>query len=328
MTEFAKYTVAKYSGLDARRAVVLPTGRRPGGRHDPGASGRPAPAPRLRPVVGARGRAAARPRRVRAPLAAARSGRRPGRLPRPVRRAGQGGPGRGGDGPPRDRGRCPRRRGVHRDRHPHRRRPRARRHHRPGRGPRGRRRLVRGDLGAADRGDGRHGDAAPAARPPLREDRRRCPRWPRSPPRRSSRTSDRSCVTRTATCTSASTSTGWGSGRTAIGRCRWTQPTLLSPAEAPVMPSVLEFTPEDFEESWGWAQELMPALRDDDDRGGDQRGLLVHAGRLPAARRVTRRGGLLGGRGGLGHALRRRRARRWPSGSSMARRRWTSTNAT
>ena len=37
---------------------------------------------------------------------------------------------------------------------------------------------------------------------------------------------------------------------------------LLSPAEAPVMPSVLDFTPEDFEESWGWAQELMPALRD------------------------------------------------------------------
>ena len=37
---------------------------------------------------------------------------------------------------------------------------------------------------------------------------------------------------------------------------------LLSPAEAPVMPSVLEFTPEDFEESWGWAQELMPALRE------------------------------------------------------------------
>ena len=37
---------------------------------------------------------------------------------------------------------------------------------------------------------------------------------------------------------------------------------LLSPAEAPVMPSVLDFTPEDFEESWGWAQELMPALRE------------------------------------------------------------------
>ena len=37
---------------------------------------------------------------------------------------------------------------------------------------------------------------------------------------------------------------------------------LLSPADAPVMPSVLEFTPEDFEESWGWAQELMPALRE------------------------------------------------------------------
>ena len=37
--------------------------------------------------------------------------------------------------------------------------------------------------------------------------------------------------------------------------------TLLSPAEAPVMPSVLGFTPDDFEQSWTWAQELMPALR-------------------------------------------------------------------
>ena len=36
--------------------------------------------------------------------------------------------------------------------------------------------------------------------------------------------------------------------------------TLLSPAQAPVMPSVLDFTPDDFAESWGWARELMPAL--------------------------------------------------------------------
>ena len=38
-------------------------------------------------------------------------------------------PGRGGDGPPRHRGRCPRRRGVHGDRHPYRRRPRPRGDH-------------------------------------------------------------------------------------------------------------------------------------------------------------------------------------------------------
>jgi dimethylglycine oxidase len=36
--------------------------------------------------------------------------------------------------------------------------------------------------------------------------------------------------------------------------------TILSPAESPVMPSVLEFTPDDFAESWAWAVELMPAL--------------------------------------------------------------------
>ena len=36
--------------------------------------------------------------------------------------------------------------------------------------------------------------------------------------------------------------------------------TILSPAEAPVMPSVLEFTPDEFAESWAWARELMPSL--------------------------------------------------------------------
>ncbi len=36
--------------------------------------------------------------------------------------------------------------------------------------------------------------------------------------------------------------------------------SIVSPAEAPVMPSVQEFTPDDFEESWSWATELMPAL--------------------------------------------------------------------
>ncbi|HSK51786.1 MAG TPA: FAD-dependent oxidoreductase [Clostridia bacterium] len=38
--------------------------------------------------------------------------------------------------------------------------------------------------------------------------------------------------------------------------------SLLAPGEAPVMPSVLEFTPADFEESWGWARELLPALNE------------------------------------------------------------------
>jgi dimethylglycine oxidase len=38
--------------------------------------------------------------------------------------------------------------------------------------------------------------------------------------------------------------------------------SLLRPSDAPVMPSVLDFTPGDFEESWSWARDLMPALRD------------------------------------------------------------------
>ena len=37
---------------------------------------------------------------------------------------------------------------------------------------------------------------------------------------------------------------------------------LLAPTEAPVMPSIVDWTPDDFAESWGWAQELMPALRE------------------------------------------------------------------
>ena len=46
-----------------RRAVVLQPGRRPRGRDDARALGRPAPPARLRAVVGRRGRAARRPRR-------------------------------------------------------------------------------------------------------------------------------------------------------------------------------------------------------------------------------------------------------------------------
>ena len=40
--------------------------------------------------------------------------------------------------------------------------------------------------------------------------------------------------------------------------------TLLAPQAAPMMPSVLDFTPADFEESWAWARDLMPALRNPD----------------------------------------------------------------
>jgi glycine cleavage system aminomethyltransferase T/glycine/D-amino acid oxidase-like deaminating enzyme len=37
---------------------------------------------------------------------------------------------------------------------------------------------------------------------------------------------------------------------------------LLAPADAPVMPSIGGWTPAGFKESWGWAKELMPALRE------------------------------------------------------------------
>jgi glycine cleavage system aminomethyltransferase T/glycine/D-amino acid oxidase-like deaminating enzyme len=41
---------------------------------------------------------------------------------------------------------------------------------------------------------------------------------------------------------------------------------LLHPRDAAVMPSVLEFTPDTFAESWSWAEELVPALRSPDAR--------------------------------------------------------------
>jgi glycine cleavage system aminomethyltransferase T/glycine/D-amino acid oxidase-like deaminating enzyme len=41
---------------------------------------------------------------------------------------------------------------------------------------------------------------------------------------------------------------------------------LLHPRDAPVMPSVLEFTPDTFAESWTWAEDLVPALRSPDAR--------------------------------------------------------------
>jgi glycine cleavage system aminomethyltransferase T/glycine/D-amino acid oxidase-like deaminating enzyme len=37
---------------------------------------------------------------------------------------------------------------------------------------------------------------------------------------------------------------------------------LRAPSEAAVMPSIVGWSPAEFEESWGWARELMPALRE------------------------------------------------------------------
>ena len=64
---------------------------------------------------------------------------------------------------------------------------------------------------------------------------------------------------------------------------------LLHPRDAPVMPSVLEFTPDTFAETWSWAEALVPALRPPEARieRGINGDLLVHAGRLPADGRVA-----------------------------------------
>ena len=47
MTEFAKYTVEKFGGLDHRRRLGVQPDRRTRGGLDPGALGRPAPQGRL-----------------------------------------------------------------------------------------------------------------------------------------------------------------------------------------------------------------------------------------------------------------------------------------
>ena len=178
--------------------------------------------------------------------------------------------------------------GTTRHRHPDRRRPRPRRSSpTSGELPADIVVCVRRDLGAADRGDGRHGDRRCCRSPTSTPGRRRCRRSPRSPPPRSSRTTGRSCATRTATSTSASTSTGSASAPTATARCRSTPATLLPPAEAPVMPSVLDFTPDDFAESWAGRRSSCRPSRGADDRGGHQRHLLLHPRRLPAPGRVA-----------------------------------------
>ena len=116
-----------------------------------------------------------------------------------------------------------------------------------GRDPGRHRRVVRRLLGPGDRRDGRHGRAAAAAGAPVREDGsgRRAGRAQRRGERDRA---CRSCATRTTTCTSASTSTASGSAATPTGRCRCAWPTLDDDGEvtASAMPSMLPFTEDDF----------------------------------------------------------------------------------
>ena len=93
------------------------------------------------------------------------------------------------------------------------------------------------------------------------------------------------------------------------------------------MPSVLPFTPDDFAESGVGRRTLIPALRGAEIEEGSTASSrsrrteypLMGESRDCAASGSPRR---------YGSPIGRRRARRWPSGSSTARPRWTSTSAT
>ena len=120
-------------------------------------------------------------------------------------------------------------RGGHRG-HRHRapRRPR----HRGTRGRRGhpRRRggLLRRRMGPHGGIDGGAHAADAGARAPVRHHHRRCPR---SPPTRGTRPRCRSSATTTRGCTTATTATASGSGRSTIGGCRW-RPPASTPTSA------------------------------------------------------------------------------------------------
>ena len=88
----------------ARRAVVLPPGRRPRGRAHPRTAPRPAAAPRAGARRGASRAACSTPTRCLTAWPLLDRDGRPGRLSRPDRRPRQGRPGVRGAGPPRDRG--------------------------------------------------------------------------------------------------------------------------------------------------------------------------------------------------------------------------------
>ena len=210
MAEFARYTVEKATSLTLDGRWCL----NPVGSLElaltAGAPARAAPTPGLRRGVGPR-RRGDRPRRGGPAVAAGRPRRILGAYHVPSDGLTDSVRVSRGAGAPRDGGRRPVPRRPHRDRHPHRRRSRPGRDHGSRRDPGGHRGLRRGHLGTADRGDGRHDRAAPAARPPATLDDGRCPRSSHRASRRIGRRSTRTSASRTATCTSASTPTGWAS---------------------------------------------------------------------------------------------------------------------
>ena len=125
-------------------------------------------------------------------------------------------------------------------------------------------------------------DAGPA---PVRASPRRCPSWPA----RRARSSIRSCATRTARCTSASTPTRYGIGNyrhePLRGRARGDPPAGRRRCSRRSLP----FTPERLRAArWAETGTLLPALGRAELAAHVQRHVLLHARRRAAARRGAR----------------------------------------
>ena len=123
----------------------------------------------------------------------------------------------------------------------------------------GRRRgLLCRHLGPGHRGQGRHDPAAHPAGAPAGLDLLRA--GPRGS-RRGGRPADPAAPGRR-TSTTASGSTPSASATTGTARCRSGAQDIARLDASEVMPSVLEFTQEDFEEAWRQTQLLLPSTRD------------------------------------------------------------------
>ena len=287
MAEFARYTVEKFSVARARRAVVLPPGRQPRARARRPSGCASCIAGRAGASRGA-SRAGSSTRTNASGCGRSSTATRPGRLPRPDRRPGQGRPGAA------------------------RRRPAARPRAAPGSSastpspasgpttagsapssPTGARSRPTsssappGIWGPRDRGDGRDDRRRSSRSPTSTCGRRRCPSWPRSPSRPSARTTTPSSALQDRDLYFREHVDRLGVGGYGHGRCRSTRRRSCRPPRRRSCRRCSSSRPDDFAESWAWAQELMPALARRRDRRGHQRHLLVHAGRRPADGRVA-----------------------------------------
>ena len=94
---------------------------------------------------------------------------------------------------------------------------------------------------------------------------------------------------------------------------RLTEPEDIRPVGGEMQPSMVPFTDEDFATAARETASLLPAVGRARADAHVQRADVVHARRLPAAGRDRVGPRAVAGRGDLGHALGRCRARRWPS---------------